>query len=74
MPMSTPQLPPKDRQGVTYSQAREILAAHGLHRSVKTLRRWVDAGILNVKRITHRTVILFRDEVEALAKKGNPYE
>lgn len=65
-------LPDDQRPGVTYAQAQEILARHGVDRSIRTLQRWVDTGTLRVKRITHQTVILFRDEVEALAKKDAP--
>lgn len=72
--MPTTALPPSDRPGVTYEQARALLAARGVVRSIRTLQRWVSNGLLTVKRITCRTVILFQDEVEDLAKKGNPYE
>jgi predicted site-specific integrase-resolvase len=63
-----------DRPGVTYAQARAILAELGIVRSLKTIKRWAYAGILNVKRVTHGTVILYRDEVEALAKKEDPWD
>lgn len=72
--MPTPTLPPSDRPGVTYEQARAILLERGVDRSIRTLQRWVANGLLTVKRITAGTVILFRDEVEALAQKPNPYE
>jgi predicted site-specific integrase-resolvase len=65
---------PTDRPGVTYAQARAILAELGIVRSLKTIKRWAYAGILNVKRVTHGTVILYRDEVEALAKKEDPWD
>jgi hypothetical protein len=66
--------PPEDRPGVTYQQAREILAERGIIRSLKTIKRWVYAGVLSRKRITHATGILFRDEVEALADKPDPWD
>lgn len=65
---------PHDRPGITYAQAKALLEEKGLTRSIRTLQRWVSNGILTVKRITAGTVILFRDEVEALARKPNPYE
>ena len=72
IPAPTPE--PSDRPGVTYAQARAILEARGIVRSLKTIRRWAYAGILSVKRVTHGTVILFRDEVEALAEKEDPWD
>lgn len=57
-----------DRPGVTYKAAQAILEERGLVRSIKTLKRWVRMGILTVKRVTGQTVILFRDEVEALVE------
>lgn len=72
--MTNPTVPPSDRPGITYAQAKALLEGKGLSRSIRTLQRWVSNGILSVKRITAGTVILFRDEVEALAKKPNPYE
>ncbi len=65
---------PEDRPGVTYAQARAILADRGIIRSLKTIKRWAYAGILSVKRVTHGTVILFRDEVEALTEKDDPWD
>lgn len=65
---------PNDRPGITYTQAKALLEELGVIRSIRTLQRWKNHGILTVKRITAGTVILFRDEVEALARKPNPYE
>ena len=73
-PTPTPTPTPEDRPGVTYAQARALLADRGIVRSLKTIRRWAYAGILSVKRVTHGTVILFRDEVEALAEKEDPWD
>lgn len=67
-------LPDDPRPGVTYRQAREILAQHGVNRSIRTLQRWVAWGILTVKRVTKQTAILFRDEVEAIAKAEDPLD
>ncbi len=61
---------PDNHPGVSYPQALAILKDLGVKCSLRTLQRWVAGGILNVKHITCRTVILFRDEIEALAKKG----
>lgn len=70
-----PPLPPiEDRPGVTYAQAQAILRDKGLNRSLRTLQRWVKEEILTVKRITAATVILFRDEVEALVSPEDPLE
>ncbi|HJV40008.1 MAG TPA: hypothetical protein VJ528_14310 [Geothrix sp.] len=69
-------LPPhlEDRPGITYAQAQAILLEKGLERSIRTLQRWVARGVLSVKRITSGTVILFRDEVEALVMPEEPLE
>jgi predicted site-specific integrase-resolvase len=65
---------PADRPGMTYEQAKALLRERGLERSIRTLQRWVSQGILSVKRITSGTVILFRDEVEALITPEDPTE
>lgn len=70
--MSIPIPTPSNRPGVTYEEARAILASRGLNRSIRTLERWVSRGILSIKRVTQRTVILFRDEVEALVAPEDP--
>lgn len=70
----TAALPTTERPGISYDQARVILAERGLDRSLRTLQRWVARGILSVKRITSGTVILFRDEVEALVAPDDPEE
>lgn len=73
-PATTPSMPADDRPGVTYEEARAILARKGLNRSIRTLERWVACGILSIKRVTQRTVLLFRDEVEALVEPEEPQE
>ncbi|HEU4951141.1 MAG TPA: hypothetical protein VFT46_04275 [Holophagaceae bacterium] len=67
-------LPDDQRPGVTYRQAKEILASYGIEVSLRTLKRWRARHILTVKRVTGKTMILFRDEVEALAAAEDPKE
>ncbi|HEX9082943.1 MAG TPA: hypothetical protein VF768_11735 [Holophagaceae bacterium] len=71
---ATPPPTQDDRPGITIANARAYLAEHGLVRSRRTIYRWLAAGILTRKRITHGTVFLFRDEVEALLDKPNPWD
>lgn len=66
--------PAIDRPGITYAEARRILREGGMDRSYRTLKRWVACGILSIKRVTERSIILFRDEVEALLRPEDPQE
>lgn len=70
----TAAMPPTERPGITYAQAQAILLERGLDRSIRTIQRWVARGVLSVKRVTSGTVILFRDEVEALVMPEEPTE
>lgn len=65
---------PSDRPCVTYVQAQAILADRGIYRSIRTLERWVERGILSIGRVTARTVFLFRDEVVAVTVPEDPEE
>jgi excisionase family DNA binding protein len=49
-------------------------AAVRLGKSARTIRRWVDLGILRVVRVTQRTVFVSRDQVEAMARVPLPWD
>lgn len=57
-----------EKQSYSYRDAAIVLG-----KSPRTIRRWVDLGLLPVVRVTQRTIFVCRNAVEALMRTPLPW-
>lgn len=58
-----------EKKSYRYSDAAIVLGV-----SRRTIRRWVDLGLLPVVRVTKRTVFVCRNAVEAMMRSPLPWD